>query len=421
MMDQYITAITIVNTSVATMLIAYVVWQLWNHHLAVSQCQFEASPTITASDTGALRQQTSEVNDRDEEGLAGAKDEDRAESDTTPVSAEFVATTEVLKLRVDDYLQHIVDIEQRARNGKEDPEDLLPDLCGFNQKWLEQLDEVVTSLMENLDGSNEIESALEEVVLNVTAQTETTCSNLSNHQPSEDDGSSRRFLLDEIYRLIRSAHELRDHTMETLFRCGGPLQVGSIAESAQEQDAYAQVVEVVEQCQQQTEKKLLSVAYLDVDRFNNVNLQHGTQCAESIADHLREVITELLQDASGVATVVRLGGARYIAVVEGLDYSDAVEAMEATRQNVEATTFTTDDGELTVTLSAVVVTARSDEPATLLLPRLRSSLSGVKPQGGNRVIQERAAKPSVVEPLKVFVQPQVISLDALYDDAVCHR
>ncbi|MBC8351592.1 MAG: diguanylate cyclase [Planctomycetes bacterium] len=412
MMHQYVTAITILNVFVANTLIGYVVWQLWESRVAQRHNQSEPSQTDTpACANVAPDQQDAETAEQEPEGLVAEENTDSPEPEEPLVSAEFAACAEVLKLRVDDYLQQLIEVEQRARTGDETPEQLMPDLCNFNQSWLSQLEEVCTSLLDNMDSMNEIEAALEEVVLNVTAQTETSCNNLTNHKFSGELSTDRRFLLDEIFRLIRSAHDLRDVTAETLFKAGRHHE-DSEAKSTEQQLAYRKITELVDRWRKESEDASLSVAYLDVDRLTTVNQRHGTRVADQIVDHLRDLIDEVLQDAGEKATVVRLGGAKYIAFLEDSDYTGAVHAMETIRQNTEAATFKTATDDVTLTISASVISDPHEEPATVLLPRLQDLLSGTKPSGGNRIVKETNSKPALVEPLKVFVVPRVISVSS---------
>ncbi len=410
MMHQYVVAITILNVFVANMLIGYVIWQLWDSGVAQEQRQCASSQSgAAACGEVVLNEPQAEAGEQELGDLASEEKVAPLESEDCLVSPEFAASAEVLKLRVDDYLRQLTTVEQRARTEDKTPDELLPDLCGFNQAWLSQLEEVCTSLLDNMDGTNEIESTLEEAVLNVAAQTETSCSNLANHEFSGEVATDQRFLLDEIYRLIRSAHDLCDLTAETLFKAGRH-QNDSTPTNTARHLPYRKITEFVKQWCEETNRRMLSVAYLDVDRFTSVNKRHGTQVADRIADHLHNLIDEVLQDAVETATVIRLGGAKYIAFLEGADYSDAIHGLETTRQNTEAAIFKTATDELSVTFSAAVIVPRDYEPATVVLSRLQLLLAKAKPPGGNRVIKETASKPAIVETLKVFVAPRVISV-----------
>ena len=425
-MNQFFTVITLLSIVVGNIGIAYIVWQLWDHleRKAPAQEPAERPPPKNRDQAVAVKevQEVKEEAQVEEDTTDLLPEEwlDELQQEGISVNSLLEATAQVLRLRIDDYRDQLVAVEQRARTVDDGSllEPLIVELEELNKSWLSQLEEVGTYFMDHsgdLTETKEAAEALKDVILNATAQTETTCSNLSMHKCGGDLATERRFVLQELCRLIESAHHLRDCTTDTLLQVAASGEFdakGELTAIAQQRvlGDYGRLVAAIEQWRSRSDKGVLSLAQLDVDRFADVNNEHGTQMGDDVADRIRLLIEELVQNDEAETLVVRLGGAKFFALFEGADDSRSVHDVETVRQAIEVTTFQTETDKLTFTLSAGIVTGRDHEPATELLARLESFVREAKKSGGNQTFRERASKQALVEPPKAHVEPRVVSL-----------
>jgi diguanylate cyclase (GGDEF)-like protein len=289
---------------------------------------------------------------------------------------------------------------------------LIVEIGELNKSWLSQLEDVGTYFMDHRDDlteTKEVVEALELVVLNASAQTETTCSNLSMYKFTGDLAMDRPFVLKELYLVIDTVHQLRDGTTETLLKAPSG-KFGTEAEPIDAPGDYRRLVAAIEQWRSRSDKGALSLAQLDVDRFAAANHRHGTQMGDLVADRIRLLIEDLVQNRGTESLVLRLGGAKYFALFEGAKYSESVHEVETVRQAIELTTFQTEMDELTFTLSGGIVRGKVHEPATEQLVRLDSFVREAKKSGRNRTMMEEDSKPVFVEPPKTYAEPRDVSL-----------
>jgi len=109
---------------------------------------------------------------------------------------------------------------------------------------------------------------------------------------------------------------------------------------------------------------IVAVLSADVDRFKDVNDAHGREAGDEV---LLQIARRLSGAVRSVDTVARVGGDHFVILLEGAtDEGDVLAAAERVARSV-APPMTLEDGEVSVTISIGIATAREPtDPETLL-------------------------------------------------------
>src|SRR5690606_11970402 len=100
-------------------------------------------------------------------------------------------------------------------------------------------------------------------------------------------------------------------------------------------------------------KKPLSVLVTDIDHFKQVNDTYGHDVGDVVIKGMGEVLKRIKRDTDIVG---RFGGEEFVIVCEHTDEAGAKNLAERIRRELEATTFQTELGPLSVTASIGVAT-----------------------------------------------------------------
>lgn len=128
----------------------------------------------------------------------------------------------------------------------------------------------------------------------------------------------------------------------------------------------------------------LSVLFVDMDRFKEVNDRHGHDVGDRCLQAVTEAVRELLPPR---AVFVRWGGDEFIVLLPGQRLDDALRLANDIVSAVDATRITVDDGR--VALGASVGVAHANESvdcAATLVRRADQALYRAKREGGARVV-----------------------------------
>jgi diguanylate cyclase (GGDEF)-like protein len=130
----------------------------------------------------------------------------------------------------------------------------------------------------------------------------------------------------------------------------------------------------------------VSLVMCDIDHFKRVNDQYGHQAGDAV---LRQFAQLLKSAARGVDRIGRYGGEEFLVILPGTVLDAAVTFAERLRHDVEAHTFTFDDGTLRRTVSCGV--AAWPHPRVTSQEALVKAADGAlyvaKETGRNRVIR----------------------------------
>jgi len=132
--------------------------------------------------------------------------------------------------------------------------------------------------------------------------------------------------------------------------------------------------------------KPLSVIYMDLDHFKNINDTYGHQSGDQVLVHIAQVLNSFLRESDISA---RLGGEEFCAILPETDSQAAIELAENMRQRIEQTIEHIGDVELHVTASfGVAQMLPTDQSLADIQNRADQALYTAKKMGRNRVIEE---------------------------------
>jgi len=129
----------------------------------------------------------------------------------------------------------------------------------------------------------------------------------------------------------------------------------------------------------------VSVVFLDVDYFKQVNDTHGHRVGDMI---LRETAAILCASTRESDVVSRFGGDEFVVLLPGTDQSRALTVCERIRAAVASKVHVVDEGTLTVTSSIGFATRDSAYPyedVEQLLEAADQALNLAKSRGRNQV------------------------------------
>lgn len=131
----------------------------------------------------------------------------------------------------------------------------------------------------------------------------------------------------------------------------------------------------------------LSVVMLDLDHFKQVNDSYGHPAGDKVIKALAHLLRQRLRKTDAVG---RYGGEEFVAVLPRCSREEAQILMEDVRQRFHDITFTADQRNFNVTLSAGVAAYRPGvERAEQLLQEADAALYRAKAEGRNRICLSR--------------------------------
>jgi diguanylate cyclase (GGDEF)-like protein len=127
----------------------------------------------------------------------------------------------------------------------------------------------------------------------------------------------------------------------------------------------------------------LSVVMLDLDNFKHINDTYGHPAGDKVIKAIAHLLRQRLRKTDAVG---RYGGEEFVAVLPRCSKEEAQILMEDVRQRFNDITFTADQRNFNVTLSAGITSFRpSVERAEQLLQEADAALYRAKMEGRNRV------------------------------------
>jgi two-component system cell cycle response regulator len=136
----------------------------------------------------------------------------------------------------------------------------------------------------------------------------------------------------------------------------------------------------------------LSVVFLDLDNFGQVNRQHGFRNGDAVLKRVVEIVGEQIRLSDWLA---RWGGEEFCVVLPGTPLAEAAEVAQRVRVAVEAAAFALTDGDtLRLTCSLGVAstgTGMNMQDASDLTEAASRAARQAKAAGKNRVVLDSVA------------------------------
>jgi len=139
----------------------------------------------------------------------------------------------------------------------------------------------------------------------------------------------------------------------------------------------------------------MAVLMCDIDHFKAINDKHGHLVGDAV---LRELAVRLRKGVRADDLIGRYGGEEFLVVLNGCDPPRLQERADRLRKSVSESSFLTDAGPIsfTVSIGAVAVTTEdSATPAETILSLADDALYRAKRDGRDRVIIAQRPIPSI--------------------------
>ncbi len=130
----------------------------------------------------------------------------------------------------------------------------------------------------------------------------------------------------------------------------------------------------------------LCVAWIDVDRFKDVNSQYGHEAGDSV---LFDIAGRLGENMRRVDTVGRLGDEEFALCLPAIALEDAHSLAERLRNAISRTVIETRSGRVTATVSIGVAALAPAEDLASLMARAQAFMVEAKSSGGDRVCSHK--------------------------------
>lgn len=337
------------------------------------------------------------------------------------------ASVQVLKLEVGRYREELLRIDEDVRACAKSGvgggvNNCLHELRDCNEAWLARQAEATKHLSSRQGGLGDFSdmgSALEDILLEQTAQIETTCSNIEHLDFVSDLADGCRRLSGEISKLVDMAHSLRDRMHESLLSImRHEKRIDSIDKRLQLDGLtglynLTGIEKVFDEWWRDDPNRIrqVSVAEIDIDQVGRFNRTHGAHAGDRLIQAVGGLVDQLVRKDRGFDVASRVSGQRFLAFFGDTGPRAATSAVERIRQTIAATTFECDSDELEITVSCGVAEVGTKEGTASLMKRLGKCIRSAKGAGRNTTFLDEGAGPAAVEPPVYEVKGRVVSLD----------
>jgi diguanylate cyclase (GGDEF)-like protein len=344
------------------------------------------------------------------------------------VATSFVeASVQVLRLEVGRYRERLLGIDDELRLaespiGSAALRSVAETIHEVNAQWLAKQAEATSHLSQRRGTLGEFELAaqeLESVLLEQTAQIETTLSNLAGFDIEAETDVARKRLARELGRLIDLAHLLRDRMGESLLAImAAEGKVGAIDAKFQ-QDAQTSLLnrfglEVLFRDwwrDDPARQRLISCIHIDIDRLHKLNEWLGPRRVDALLRGFAQWLDEQVRRERGCDRVVRLTGEAFVVFLGDTGPRNATSAAERIRQTLRVTSFELGEQPLELTASIGVIEVLKRDDSSAALKRLQSAVHHAKQAGRDRTSLDEGAGPKSIDAPHFQVKARVARLD----------
>lgn len=318
-----------------------------------------------------------------------------------------------------------IDARLRAALGRSDGttvQTCLVELLEDCQAYLTEQSEVTQSFRDRVDELGSLTALANEIEMaNVeqAAQIEAVISSLKRLDWESDPEAATRRLLEELKSLRVARHKLRDDreiAFLTIARhenrmdqIDKPLLDDPLTKLPSRIGLEATLWQWWQEDRQRS-CQMCGVLF-DLDRFGQVNDEHGPRLADRILYELAQVI---LKTAGEGVLVGRFAGQRFLMMTPDMPPGAATEQAEAIRQSIERMTFLHGDEEIRLTTSASVSEVMPDDTPEGLFERLEQAVQQAKQAGPNRSAFHGGEKAALVEVMNLRAAYSEIPIERLY-------
>lgn len=129
--------------------------------------------------------------------------------------------------------------------------------------------------------------------------------------------------------------------------------------------------------------KSLSIIFLDVDHFKDINDKYGHECGDIALTAVAKWIKESVRSSD---VIFRIGGEEFVILLSDTGLSGGKLLAERIRSAIEAHTLAYDMATIKITASMGVASLRDDDTVDSFLKRADDAMYKAKKSGRNRVM-----------------------------------
>jgi diguanylate cyclase (GGDEF)-like protein len=285
--------------------------------------------------------------------------------------------------------------------------------------WVREFLKGLESCQPRLGGDEARAHQLQELLLDQAALVETIGQHLDAIAAAWPADQNSRQLLRECARISERSYVLRDFVLAVLTEV--LVARGNLADvpSAWQVDRATGFpnrlgLETVLADWRQgdpTGKRLVSGAFVEIDRLSKINERFGPQRADLVLRAFAKVIDGVVRSDRG-DRVVRVFGPTLFVLLSDTGVAGAKAAAERIRQTVEAATFDSGGEEFTLAANCAVCEYMFEDRAQDVLERLTLGIAEAKRGGRNRTAIDEGQGPVLFEAQPIQVRAKTIKIDA---------
>ena len=332
-------------------------------------------------------------------------------SDSAYQSRGFLeATTLVLQLKVKNYREQLLCLEDRVRASLTeetslDLTELVDEMILLNSQWLTTQGEALGALIDRRSEQGtlaEIATELEESLLEQTAQIETSRSKLEALLESPINLAQK--IIGELQRLLACVHRLSNLMQQSLAGILVSEQRFEEFEQAWQQDSLCGIanqagMEVRLHELRKTRKGQRgknSLVLFDFDQFREVNEQYGTRMVDAMLRTTAGLIENGLSKSRGLHCLGRYGHHQLALLFGGTPPEKAALAAERLRKLLEATPLEIAGNATTLSTRAAVVELEKRESFAEAAKRWEPTLAAAESHEASCTFLDTAKGPQLV-------------------------
>lgn len=337
------------------------------------------------------------------------------------------ASVHVLRLEVGRYRDYLIHVDGQVRACRLAPDAAVIHTClaqlkQVNIDWLKKQGEATAHLQSrhaNLGDMAALGGGLEDILLEQTAQIETTISNLDLLDFSSDVPAGCTRLIGEIRKLIDLAHNLRDGMQEVLLcimrqegRLAGQDRRTQLDGATGGYNRAGMEIVLEQLWLSDTQRvRQVAVALIDVGRMGKLNETHGALLGDKLLASLGPLVREVVERRPDTETIGRFSGQQFLVYFLDSGPQFAVSAVERLRQTIQASSFHTAAGDVETTITSAVTEILAQDTSASLFARLAKTLRKAKSSGRNCTMLDTGSGPTPVTPPQFDVAGCSIQLD----------
>lgn len=326
----------------------------------------------------------------------------------------------VFSLDLPKLRRHWLELQQAARGDTTSLTALTAEFAETSPSWAEALERAAQPLRElapELPQCRHWAERLEDLLTGLARQLQEATAAFLTASEQDSPDALRQLLEQETERLLHAWHDLRDERDEA--QAAVLAATDGLDDLAKSQAIDPQTglpnrlgLELLhaQWRREQGELAPWSVALLDIDGFAQFNQRLGLAGGDQLLAGFATVLEDLVRKERGFDRAARRSGDSFALFLGDTNGDNAVNSVERLRQTLEASSFTGNAGEISLTVSLGVAEASDIESLADVLARAEDALRLAQKNGGNRTCLHNGLEAREEPPRPFQVKGRIVRL-----------